>query len=60
MTTQVGRQYADLFPDAEYPHVLIVGGEKLVPVAVPRFRLLNGYGPTECTICTHIYTVDKL
>ena len=60
MTTQVGRQYADLFPDAEYPHVLIVGGEKLVPVAAPRFRLINAYGPTECTICTHIYIVDKL
>ena len=60
MTTQVGRQYADLFPDADYPHVLIVGGEKLVPLAAPKYRFLNGYGPTECTICTHIYTVDKL
>lgn len=60
MTTQVGRQYADLFPHAEYPHVLIVGGEKLVPLPAPDFRLLNGYGPTECTICTHIFTVDKL
>ncbi len=60
MTTQVGRQFADLFPDAEYPYVLIVGGEKLVPVAAPHFRLLNAYGPTECTICTHIYIVDKL
>ncbi len=60
MTTQVGRQYADLFPDADYPRILIVGGEKLVPVAAPGFRFLNAYGPTECTICTHIYTVDKL
>ncbi len=61
MTTQVGRQYAELFPDAENPHHLSAAGEKLVPVEPPRgFKLYNGYGPTECTIFTHMYPVDKL
>ncbi len=61
MTTQVGRQYAELFPDASNPKHLSAAGEKLVPVAPPRgFQLYNGYGPTECTIFTHMYPVDKL
>lgn len=61
MTTQVGRQYAELFPDAENPHHLSAAGEKLVPVEPPRgFKLYNGYGPTECTIFTHMHPVDKL
>ena len=61
MTTQVGRQYAELFPDAEYPKHLSVGGEKLVPVDPPKtYQLYNGYGPTECTIFANVYPVDKL
>ena len=61
MTTQVGRQYAELFPDATNPQHLSAAGEKLVPVAPPRgFQLYNGYGPTECTIFTHMFPVDKL
>ena len=61
MTTQVGRQYAELFPDEAYPKYLSVGGERLVPVEPPKtYTLFNGYGPTECTIFANIYPVGRL
>jgi len=60
MTTQVGRQFVEDY-DNHSLQQLTVGGEKLVPVE-PRetFRLVNGYGPTECTITITSYPVDKM
>ncbi len=61
MTTQVGRQYADLFPESGDLQCLLTGGEKLVPVEPPKsYRFFNGYGPTECTIFTNHHEVDRL
>ncbi|WP_255882418.1 MULTISPECIES: non-ribosomal peptide synthetase [unclassified Ruminococcus] len=60
ITTQVGRQYADMFPDSKYPEHLSVGGEALVPINPPEYNFYNGYGPTECTIFTTIFLVDRL
>lgn len=60
MTTQIGRQYADTFPDSEYPKYLSVGGETLVPVTPPEYNFYNVYGPTECTILITAFPVGRL
>ncbi len=60
MTTQVGRQFADLFPECESLQTLSVGGETLVPVTPPKYRFHNVYGPTETTVLTTAFVVDRL
>ena len=59
MTTQVGRQFA-LEMDCKSLRYLSVGGEKLVPCEPPKdYKFINAYGPTEATIFTTIFEVDK-
>ncbi len=59
MTTQVGRQYARMYPESNALKNLSTGGEKLVPVAPPKYSFYNAYGPTECTIFSTIFKVDR-
>ena len=61
MTTQVGRQFYTM-TETKTLQYLCVGGEKLVPVqpAEGAPSLINGYGPTECTILSTTAVVDRL
>ncbi|MBQ0099628.1 MAG: amino acid adenylation domain-containing protein, partial [Firmicutes bacterium] len=59
MTTQVGKQFASLEGLKTLKH-LSVAGEKLLPLEPPKdFNLYNLYGPTEGSIITSAFKVDK-
>jgi len=53
MTTQVATQLAINFPEIEGFKCLYTGGEKLVSIDPPAYRMFNMYGPTEslCYVC---------
>ena len=59
MTTQVGRQFATDIRETSLKY-LSMGGEKLISFPIPdTYRTFNAYGPTECSIISTIYELQK-
>ena len=55
MTTQMATQMVLNYPDIPGLQWLGTGGEKMMSMDPPAYRLLNAYGPTETTVyvCSH-------
>lgn len=59
MTTQVGRAFVTSVEDIA-PKVIMTGGEKLTPLDPPKgVKFINAYGPTECSIITSCFCMDR-
>ena len=58
MSTQIGMALLDAYPDLPLRY-LQLGGEKLMPVAETKVRIINGYGPTEFCVCSSYEFVDQ-
>ena len=57
-TTVIGCQISTLFENKTL-RVMATGGEKMSPVEAKSYRLINGYGPTECSIYSTRYEVKS-
>jgi len=58
MTTQLCEQFAELV-DNRSLRILATGGEKYKNYRPTNYKIINGYGPTEYTVYTTRFVIDK-
>ncbi|MEQ8172201.1 MAG: AMP-binding protein, partial [Candidatus Eremiobacterota bacterium] len=58
LPTQLGEQFMALINNKSLKWLLI-GGEKLRSFTPQRYALYNAYGPTEYTVITSLFSIDK-
>ncbi len=58
MSTQLGMAMINEYPDLPL-QFLMMGGEKMLPFKKTPVKIINGYGPTEFTVCSSFHVVDQ-
>ena len=58
MSTQLGMAMLNEYPDLPL-QFLMMGGEKMLPFKKTKIKVVNGYGPTEFTVCSSFHVVDQ-
>ena len=58
MSTQIGMAIINAYPELPLRYIQL-GGEKLMPTAKTKIRIVNEYGPTEFCVCSSYESVDQ-
>ena len=58
LSTQLGMELINTFDDLPLRYI-VAGGEALQPTRRTSVRIINGYGPTEFTVCASYHVVDQ-
>lgn len=58
MSTQMGMAMLNAYNDLPLNY-LMMGGEKLLPFQKTPIKVINGYGPTEFTVCSSFHVVNQ-
>lgn len=58
LSTQLGMTMLGLFNNLPIRY-LMMGGEKMLPSQKTPVTIINGYGPTEFTVCSSFHVVDQ-
>ncbi|SFW51679.1 non-ribosomal peptide synthetase [Selenomonas ruminantium] len=57
-STQMGMAMLNQYPELPMRYMLM-GGEKMLPCRKTDIQIVNGYGPTEFTVCSSCHWVDQ-
>lgn len=58
LSTALGMTMLDQYPDIPLNYIMM-GGEKMLPFRKTQVKVINGYGPTEFTVCSSFHVVDQ-